>query len=173
MSLTPNQMPILRPVPISTKGLPWYQRWWIWAESTRKWEVMEDWIFDWKGVSLLIKAGFIFDGASIPRIFWGILSKTGLLLIPSIFHDHAYEFNFLWQIMPDGTVTKFRDKAGKAFWDTLFMQIGEFVNGYHFVNGIAWTALKVGGWVAWKGERDGASFSGESPPESERGETLK
>jgi len=165
-------MPILRPLPICTKGLPWYQRWWIWAESTRKWEVVEDWAFDWKdGVKLLIKAGFIFDGASIPRIFWGILSKTGLLLIPSIFHDHAYQYNFLWQIMPDGTITKWRDKAGKAFWDRMFMDVGDYVNGSHFVNAIAWTALKVGGWVAWHGDRDDSQPSDKLPPKSERGET--
>jgi hypothetical protein len=164
-------MPKLRPVPISTKDKPWWKRWWVWVESTRQWEVIEDWTFVWKGVVLLIKAGFIFDGASIPRIFWSVLSKTGLLLIPSIFHDHGYQHDFLWQILPDGSIVKFGENAGKGFWDKLFMEIGDFVNGYHFVNAIAWTALKVGGWVAWKGDREDLPSSDKLPPMDQRGET--
>ena len=171
MGLTPSQMPILRPIPIPTKGKPWYGRLWAWLSVTRQWEVMEDYAFDWKGITLLILKGFIFDGASIPRIFWAVLSPTGLLLIPGLFHDHGYRFDFLWQLLPDGTLIKFHNGAGRSFWDRLFHDMGEVVNGVHFANSVAWGALKVGGWMAWAKHRNHEYPSDKLPPMDERGET--
>jgi hypothetical protein len=41
------------------------------------------------GTEIILPADFELDGASIPRIFWGILSPVGLLLIPGLIHDYT------------------------------------------------------------------------------------
>ena len=146
------EMPILRPLPIPTKGVNAFKRAWRWFTVIRKWEVVEDYFFWFKGHHFFIPKGFVFDGASIPRVFWSVLSPTGLLLIPGLFHDYGYRWNYLWEMLPDGPA-KYMPGAGKGFWDKLFLQIGEQVNGVHFANGVAWLALKVGGWGAWYSKR--------------------
>jgi hypothetical protein len=146
------KMPILRPLPIETKKLNPISRMGKWAVSTRRWEVVEDFYYTYKGFELVIPKGFIFDGASIPRIFWTFLHPTGLLLIPSMFHDFAYAHDFLWQRL-HGFRIKYKEGAGKGFWDLLFMHLGQQINGVHFVNLIAWSALTLGGWLAWLSKR--------------------
>lgn len=145
-------MPILRPIPIPTKDVNAFKRVWRWFTIIRQWEVVEAYYFFFNGFLIFIPKGFIFDGASIPRIFWAILSPTGLLMIPGLFHDYGYRYNFLWVMMPEGP-RKFYEGAGKAFWDRLFMKIGQQVNGVHCVNHVAWLALVLGGWWAWRGNR--------------------
>ena len=158
-------MPVLKPIPIPTKGVGIFTRIWRWFTWVRKWEVVEDFIFQFKDLIFLIPKGFIFDGASIPRIFWAFLSPTGLLLIPGLIHDYAYRHDFLWVLCPGQT--KYREGAGKDFWDKLFMEIGEAVNGVHFANWVAWVALKVGGWTAWRH----GDAKGRPPPQRGKGIT--
>ena len=145
-------MPILRPLPIPTKQLGSLARIWKWFASTRQWEVWEDYEFEFDNQRLVIPKGFVFDGASVPRLFWSFLAPTGLLLIPGLFHDYAYRYNYL--LMRDGEkLAKYHEGAGKSFWDTMFRLVGQQVNGVHFANLIAWGALACGGWVAWLSKR--------------------
>ena len=146
------EMPILRPIPIPTKGVNAFKRAWRWFTVIRKWEVMEDYIFPFEKMDLLIPKGFIFDGASIPRVFWSVLSPTGLLLIPGLFHDYGYRYDYLW-VTSQGNKRKCFEGSGKGFWDRMFLKIGQEVNGMYFANGVAWLALKVGGWGAWYSKR--------------------
>ena len=86
--------PILEPLPIKTKGFGWWKKLWIWISATRKFKVREDYTYyiPWLDVTVLIPAGFIFDGASIPRMFWPLLSPTGILFIPGLLHDYGYKY---------------------------------------------------------------------------------
>jgi len=145
-------MPILRPLPIGTKDLGVISRMGKWIISIRQWEVMEDFYYLYEGRELVIPKGFIFDGASIPRIFWTILSPTGLLLIPSMFHDYAYKYDYLWEVIC-GLRVKYKEGAGKGAWDFLFYTLGQQINGVHFANLVAWGALTLGGWFAWLSKR--------------------
>jgi len=73
----------------------------------------------------IIPAGFIFDGASIPRLFWSILSPTGYLFLAGLIHDFIYKHKFLWvyTLYGDGDAGSIykevysRDKADKKFED--------------------------------------------------------
>ena len=47
------------------------------------------------GREIVIPEGFVFDGASVPRLLWGLLSPTGLLLIGGLVHDFGYRFDLL------------------------------------------------------------------------------
>ena len=85
-------MPILQPIPIPTKNRCFFARILVWLVESRKWKLVKKYRYKMRdGTVLVIPKGFEFDGASIPRPLWPLLSPTGLFLIPSLFHDYAYK----------------------------------------------------------------------------------
>ena len=147
-------MPILRPLPIATKHeLPW-TRVWNWVTTVRKWEVVYDWVYKLPaGPRVVIPSPFVFDGASIPRPLWGILSPTGLLLVPGLIHDYGYRYDYLWAVDDKGQFYKYEEGAGRRTWDKIFYQVGEEVNGMSLLDGMAWGSLGLAGWMAWNSNR--------------------
>ena len=144
-------MPEMRPVQIPTKGLSWFKRF-ITHFQRRKWEITEDYYLyvpDLEEI-LFIPKGFIFDGASVPRIAWPIMNPTGILLIGSLFHDFGYRYDcFL-----NGTGTIIHGAAGRAFFDKQIRDISIYINDIHSMNTLAWAVLKVFGIFTWKTRRD-------------------
>ena len=96
---------------------------------------------------------FQFDGASIPRPLWAILSPTGLLLIPGLMHDYAYRYGQLWRVENKEKVSPFGKGKGRAFWDRLFWTTARNVNGMSFINFAAWLTVYLGGRWAWRRHR--------------------
>jgi hypothetical protein len=143
--------PILKPIPIKTKGLSYWKKMKIWLTSSRTWEVVEDYYFEipWLGVIVKIPKGFVFDGASIPKLFWPLLSPTGLLFIPGLFHDYGYKYNY-WI---DATDNKIYINAGQKFFDNQFRKLGVYINDMKILDKVAWVALRGFGWIAWKKHR--------------------
>lgn len=150
------EMPKLIPVPIKTKGKNVFARMWAWITVIRKWEVAENWTYILSdGKKIIIPASFIFDGASIPRPLWGILSPTGMLLIQGLIHDFGYRYNYLWVIDTKGNIEKEMAPKNKErkHWDKLFRQVGEEVNGMKVINFLAWIVLSVLGIFAYNSNR--------------------
>ncbi len=159
------KMPKMEAIPIKTKGQPWWKAIGRWMFSDRKWRLVEDWYYPLPvpgNFILVIRAGFIFDAASIPRIFWFFLSPTGLLLIPGLVHDGAYKNGYLWVIEEGGEWVgnleaapchKWNVGAPRAFWDDIFRLVANDVNGMAPINRAAWLAIRAGGWVAWNNHR--------------------
>ena len=151
----PGNMPVLRPIPIPTKNRPAFMRILVWIFEVRKWELQENWYFKLdSGEKIVINKGFIFDGASIPRPLWAILSPVGLLLIPGLIHDYGYKYDQLWQMKEDGTLDKYLEKSDRKIWDNLFHSVGRQVNGLSFIDTLAWLGLRAGGFVAWNKHRN-------------------
>jgi hypothetical protein len=147
-------LPKLRPVPIITKNVPYIIALWRWITSIRNWEVLEEWNYTLPDkTKIIIPVGFVFDGASIPRIFWAILSPVGLLLTPGLIHDYAYRYNKLLCYDSGDNQTVYKNKAGRAYWDRLFRDVAIDVNGFKIINNIAWIALVAFGWIAWNAKR--------------------
>lgn len=147
-------MPKLVPIRIKTKGKPFLIRLWRWMTVIREWEVVEDWEYDLpSGPRIVIPKGFIFDGASIPRPLWFLLSPTGLLLIPGLIHDFGYRYDYVWAVDPSGFAYKDKVNVGQKHWDAVFRRVGLEVNGMPMLDTIAWVALAMGGWWAWKSKR--------------------
>lgn len=149
-------MPVLTPVPIRTRGKSFFARIWAWITEVRKWQVVENWEYDLdENTRVVVPKGFEFDGASIPRPLWAILSPTGLLLIQGLIHDYGYRYDYLWAINPDAVYgyEKIHVKAGRKFWDEVFYRVGREVNGMRVINGLAWLALASMGWLAWRANR--------------------
>lgn len=147
-------MPTLRPLPISTLGRPWYARLWIWWTSTRRWEVVEDWYFKLPdNMTIIIPAGFVFDGASIPRPLWWVLSPVGLLLIPGLVHDFAYRYGYLLLPSTHPRLRPTGEGFGRRHWDRLFRDVATQVNGLTVISPIAYYLLRLGAWPAWRAHR--------------------
>ena len=141
------EMPELRPLPINTQGLSWWQRTKAWLLKPRRWEVVKNYSLHvgYLNETLMVPVGFIFDGASIPRLFWPLLNPTGILLIPAIFHDFAYGHHALMN--RDGKLI-YKNK-GHDFYDKMFREISLQVNGIKTPDYAAWLALRLFGRFAY------------------------
>ena len=149
-----EDMPVLLPLPIPTKNRPFIMRVLVWLFDIRKWRLKKNWHFLLEnGDEIVLPKGFEFDGASIPRIFWAILSPVGLLLIPGLIHDYGYRFNQLWRKNAGGQIEPYWENAGRKAWDDLFRDVGMQVNGFAIIDFIAWVGVRLGGFLAWRQHR--------------------
>lgn len=141
------KMPVMRPLPVTKRG------------ERRRWEIMED--FEYEGLDYteiyIVKKGFIFDGASIPRLFWNILSPTGYLFLAGLIHDHLYKYAGIWTraIRADGDRgTVYLMTCDKKESDQIFQDIADQIClGAKGMTWIARKALDAFGFVAWNEHR--------------------
>ena len=96
----------------------------------------------------MIPAGFEFDGASVPKFLATFLSPVGVLLIGGLVHDYGYKYATL--LHDDGTTMGYRNQA---HWDRIFRDICIEVNGFKFLNYLAYWTLRLAGFVAWNGHK--------------------
>lgn len=154
----PFDFPTLVPVPINTKGLNWFGKLKTWFTSRRQWILAKDWSYKTsEGTIIYIPKGFIFDAASIPRIFWWFLEPTGLLLIPSIIHDFIYTNGFYFILYKSelGNEEPLKVNCTRPVADRMFYNISYEVNEIHLADIPAYWAVRAGGWMAWnKGKKD-------------------
>ena len=144
----PFGMPVLQPIPIETKDKGFWKGILLWLLGKRQWEVAEDFWFTLEGGNYMIPAGFQFDGASVPKFLATFLSPTGVLLIGGLVHDYGYKYATL--LHDDGTTFGYRDQA---YWDRIFRDICIEVNGFKFLNYLAYWTLRLFGFVAWNGHK--------------------
>tara|TARA_B100000927_G_scaffold236696_1_gene197388 strand:- start:434 stop:1024 length:591 start_codon:yes stop_codon:yes gene_type:complete len=144
----PFGMPVLQPIPIETKDKGFWKGILLWLLGTRKWEVAEDFWFQLEGQGYMIPAGFQFDGASVPKFLATFLSPVGVLLIGGLVHDYGYKYATL--LHDDGTTMGYRNQA---HWDRIFRDICIEVNGFKFLNYLAYWTLRLAGFVAWNGHK--------------------
>lgn len=147
-------MPTMRPLPIRTRKKSVLMRCLIWIFAVRKWVLTEDWYYQLNAdTKILIPKGFEFDGASIPRPLWALLSPTGLLFLPGLIHDFAYKYDLLIAVDDEGKQYFYQENAGRAYWDKLFRETGIKINGVALIDTLAWLALVLGGWYTWMQHR--------------------
>ena len=141
--------PELQPVAIKTKGKGFWKGIAMWLLSTRNWEVKKDWKYNIDGTEYVIPAGFVFDGASIPKFLRTFFSPVGVLLIGGLVHDYAYKYKTLLKVNKKETMGEITQKRA----DQIFRDINVIVNGFYVMNRLAYYSLRVGGFVAWNGHR--------------------
>ena len=120
----------------------------MWILGTRKWEVAEDFHFELEGTNFMIPAGFEFDGASVPKFLATFLSPVGVLLMGGLVHDYGYKYATL--LKNDGTTLGYKNQA---YMDRIFRDICIEVNGFKFLNYLAYWTLRLAGFVAWNGHK--------------------
>ena len=144
----PFGMPVLQPIPIETKDKGFWKGILLWLLGKRHWEVAEDFWFELEGKNYIIPAGFQFDGASVPKFLATFLSPVGVLLMGGLVHDYGYKYATLHT--EDGDDIGYKDQA---YWDRIFRDICIEVNGFKFLNYLAYWTLRLAGFVAWNGHK--------------------
>lgn len=93
------------------------------------------------GVEYRVPAGFIYDGASIPRPVWPLLPSKDACEEFGALHD------WLYRVGPSLGVN--RRTADDLGWESLVIQgIGD-----EWQRDAVWEGLRVGGGIAWRGWR--------------------
>jgi len=144
----PFGMPVLQPIAIDTKDKGFWKGILMWMLGKRQWEVAEDFHFELEGTNFMIPAGFEFDGASVPKFLATFLSPVGVLLMGGLVHDYGYKYATL--LKNDGTTIGYKNQA---YMDRLFRDICIEVNGFKFLNYLAYWTLRLAGFVAWNGHK--------------------
>ena len=144
-----NELPHLQPVKIPTKGKGFWKGIILWLTSTRNWVLTKDWKYNLNGNEYVIPAGFQFDGASIPKFMRTFFSPVGVLLIGGLVHDYMYKYTMC---KPSRSKVAFLIVDQKRA-DQIFRDINIEVNGFYFMNYLAYWSLRAGGFVAWRGHR--------------------
>ena len=144
-----DELPHLQPVRIPTKGKGFWKGIIMWLLSTRNWVIIKDWKYKMNGVEYIIPAGFQFDGASIPKFLRTFFSPVGVLLIGGLVHDYMYKYTACKPVNKKDALLVVDQKRA----DQIFRDINIEVNGFYFMNYLAYWSLRLGGFVAWNGHR--------------------
>ena len=88
----------------------------------------------------------------MPKFLGQFLSPVGVLLIGGLIHDYGYKYETL--LLKNG---KTIGKRSQKWMDITFRDINIEVNGFYFMNYLAYWALRLGGFVAWNKHRDANS----------------
>ena len=139
--------PVMRPIRIATKGKGFFKMILMWILGTRHWEIAKDFEYEINGTKYVIPSGFKFDGASIPKFLHTFLSPVGVLLLGGLVHDYAYKYAAL---QPKKGELLLLDQK-KA--DEIFRDINIEINGFYFMNYLAYWSLRLGGFMAWNKHR--------------------
>lgn len=88
-----------------------------------------------RGYSVLIKSGFVCDGASVPKRFWDSIGSpyASRYLLAAILHDGIYVAEIFIRIVCDAIFAEFMEDLGVAWIRREVMH----------------TAVRWGGWVPW------------------------
>ena len=139
--------PVMKPIRIATKGKGFFKMILMWILGTRHWEIAKDFEYEINGTKYIIPSGFKFDGASIPKFLHTFLSPVGVLLLGGLVHDYAYKYAAL---QPKKGALLLLDQK-KA--DEIFRDINIEINGFYFMNYLAYWSLRLGGFMAWNKHR--------------------
>jgi hypothetical protein len=86
---------------------------------------------------ITVPAGFLTDGASIPRIFWSIFSPTGSYFEAAVIHDYLYSKASNWYI-------------DRAMADTIFHDAMKEIGVGWLTRRTIHRAVRLGGWKGYK-----------------------
>ena len=95
---------------------------------------------DGKTLNFWIKAGFEFDGASIPRALWRLCGHPmeAPRIAAALIHDWLYRAQVSDRGVADEIFNILCKEVGMSAWRT----------------GPEWAALRACGWVAWNGNHE-------------------
>ena len=144
-----SEFPLMKPIPIRTKGKGFFKMIMMWLLGVRHWEIAKDIVYEIEGEKFVIPKGFKFDGASIPKFLHTFLSPVGVLLIGGLVHDYAYKYQTLLKHNKKDTMGVITQKRA----DQIFRDINIEINGFFLMNYLAYYSLRLGGFMAWNKHR--------------------
>jgi hypothetical protein len=86
--------------------------------------LQEDYYFLWMGHWFCIRAGFRFDGASIPRPFWWVVARpfTAWVIEAALVHDHLYRCHALYECLIEDGAGNYRQLTRREM-DRAFLAV--------------------------------------------------
>jgi hypothetical protein len=93
-------------------------------------------------LDLEVPAGFVTDGASVPRIFWSILYPFGSYFPAALIHDYLYS-----KASDHLTAVK---KIYRKEADLIFLQAMKDVGVGWLTRRTIYRAVRIGGWKGYK-----------------------
>ena len=148
-----KEYPHMKPIRIPTKNKGFWSAIFMWLLGKRHWEISKDFNYEINDVKYVIPKGFTFDGASVPKFLATFLSPVGVLLLGGLVHDYAYKYAALKPALKKDDSLNLVSPLDQKKADKIFRDINIEVNGFYFLNYLAYWALRLGGWFAWNGHR--------------------
>ena len=125
------------------------------GDKLRRWQLIEDWYYEFGNGRGMIPKGFIFDGASIPKFFRRLYGATGYLFLASIPHDYGYKKGCVEFCFPGELC--FPVQFSRYEFDGHFKEMANKIYPNHRIKTwVAYCAVRLGGWVAWNKYRKSA-----------------
>jgi hypothetical protein len=115
--------------------------------ATKNYEVVEDYTYKSGAYSITVPKGFIYDRASIPRVFWVLIDKDSLSNVAPLFHDLLYRSG---GVLPTNQVSPYR-KFSREEADDLFLELMAKSGVNKWRREAAYQAVRRGAALAWKG----------------------
>jgi hypothetical protein len=115
--------------------------------ATKNYEVVEDYTYKSGTYSITVPKGFIYDRASIPRVFWVLIDKDSLSNVAPLFHDLLYRNG---GALPTNQVSPYR-KFSREETDDLFLELMTKSGVNKWRREAAYQAVRRGAGLAWKG----------------------
>lgn len=110
------------------------------------WRLEEDYPYR-DGTSIVtVPMGFLFDLASIPRIFWSLIAPFELSITAPLLHDFLYHYR---GDPPPGSITPPR-RYSRADADRLFREVMEAEGVPGWRRTLAFLAVRAFGWLGWR-----------------------
>lgn len=146
--------PIIRAIHKEQLNLSWWQKIFKFTTFTRQYEVMKDYVLYIPKIDkwLFVPQGFIFDNASVPKIFSNIYKSDGVLLFGSLPHDFGYHYQCLLFVNTAKGEVYVRPYTKKDL-DSLFGYLCSYESGHKTASKVAAFDLRVVGFLGWNEDR--------------------
>ncbi len=105
--------------------------------------------YEYGDVVFKIRAGFIHDGASVPRLAWTLsgLRPDGLLRAAALLHDALYQH---CGELPRSWVFPGKTKFTRAEADRIFHDVMQAAGVGWWKRKVAYRGVRIGGWISWR-----------------------
>lgn len=144
--------PVVQAIPSNYKNRGFFKRLFYFITYRRKFKVLSDYCLYIPSLDawLFIPKGFIYDGASVPKILNGVFSPTGMLLLGAAPHDFGYRYEGLMFVKVVDNVGELYYKAySKEELDALFNELNALESGMKKASKTATFVLSLVGFTGW------------------------
>lgn len=111
-------------------------------------KVEKDYFYQVPTYTIAVFKDFVYDRASIPRVFWVIIDKDSLGNVAPLLHDLLYRHG---GTLPANQISPYR-KFSREDTDRLFLEIMTKCGVGYFRREAAYLAVRAASGFAWKGQ---------------------
>jgi hypothetical protein len=126
-----------------------------------RYRLHDDYTYNWDDngacFRIQIPRGFVYDGASVPRVLWSVtgLRPDGLIRAAALVHDYFYRWDGVvpfgsYQVMLlDGRWVSVDTPMTRSNADKLFKRMMADAGISPHLVWMAWSGVRMGGWISW------------------------